>query len=103
MADVTEEIRDYMARKYEEGYEQRHREAQERQREIAKHTQDQRSVDGLGAPVMVVDSRIHKEWIRKEGKEIWKDPEFRRRMARDHPEMVSKSSGTGKTMVGYGS
>lgn len=103
MADVTEEIKDFMARNYEAGYEKRHREAQERQREIAKMSQNQRSVEGLGRPAMVVDPVIYREWVAKEGKEVWKDPKFRKRMAQEHPEMVSKSGGTGKVQVGYGS
>lgn len=101
--DITEQVKEYMARKHDEGYEKRLKEAEENQREIAKHSQNQRSIEGLGRPVMNVDSRVYREWVAKEGKDIWKDKSFRKYMERNNPEMKAKSGGTGKTMVGYGS
>lgn len=104
MKDITEEIKDHMARKYNARQLRELQEAQERQREIARQNRGTRkSMDGVGAPVMEVDSKVYHEWCRKEGKEIWKDPAFRRRMAREHPELVVKARGTGRTQVGYGS
>ncbi len=52
---------------------------------------------------MEVDSKVYHEWTRKEGKEIWKDPSFRKYISEKNPELKIKSGGTGKTQVGYGS
>ena len=103
MSDITEQIRDHLARQADEGGKQRLYEAQERQRQIAAQNQNRRSIDGVGRPAMEVDTQVYQEWIRKEGKEIWKDPAFRKRMARENPELVVRSQGTGKVQVGYGS
>lgn len=78
-------------------------EATARQKEIARANQGRRrSVDGLGAPVMEVDSKVYHAWGRKEGYEVWKDPKFRKRMAEKHPELLTKAGGTGRTQVGHG-
>jgi hypothetical protein len=103
MADITQEVRDKLAQAHIDSYERRHAEAIQRQREIAKHNQDRRSVNGMGRPVMEVDNKVYQEWTKREGKEIWKDPDFRKYMARNNPELRVKSGGTGKTQVGYGS
>jgi len=52
---------------------------------------------------MEIDSKVYNEWTRREGKEIWKDPDFRKSMAKNNPELRVKSQGTGKIQVGYGS
>lgn len=103
MADITDQIKDKLAKDHYESFDKRHSEASRRQREIAKQNQGRRSVEGLGRATMEVDSKVYQEWTRREGKEIWKDPDFRKYMARNNPELRVKSGGTGKTQVGYGS
>lgn len=103
MADITQEVRDKLAQQHIDSFDERHADAVSRQREIAKHNQNRRSIDGVGRPVMEVDNKVYQEWTRREGKQIWKDPEFRRYMARNNPELKVNSKGTGKVQVGYGS
>lgn len=104
MADITDQVREKLANRHIDSYDQRHAEAIKRQAEIAKQNRDgKRSVEGLGRATMEIDSKVYNEWTRREGKEIWKDPEFRKYMAKNNPELRVKSQGTGKIQVGYGS
>jgi DNA repair photolyase len=103
MSDYSEQLRDKLAREHYESYHKSHGEAAARQREIARQNQNRKSVDGIGRPIMEVDSKVYHEWTRKEGKEIWKDPSFRKYISEKNPELKVKSGGTGKTQVGYGS
>tara|TARA_X000001382_G_scaffold90963_1_gene65571 strand:- start:1323 stop:1634 length:312 start_codon:yes stop_codon:yes gene_type:complete len=103
MADITDQYREHLAKQYEGSYEERNAQAVKRQREIAQQSQGRKSVEGLGQAVMEVDATVHQEWIKKEGSQIWKDPEFRKYMAKNNPELKVKNQGSGKIQVGYGS
>ena len=98
-----DELREHLARKHASSHDRRHAEALAAQKEIARHNQNSRSIEGLGRAVMEVDSRVYNEWTRKEGKDIWKDKSFREYIARENPELKVNSKGTGKVQVGYGS
>ena len=98
-----EQLRDYIAAKYNGNAERYQKEAKDRQRGIAADNQERRSMDGLGRPVMEVDQRVYQEWTQKEGKEIWKDKGFQKYITGKNPELVVKTKGTGKVQVGYGS
>lgn len=98
-----EQLREHLARQHADTYDKRHREALQAQQEIARQNQHRRSMEGLGRPVMEVDNRVYNEWVRKEGKEIWKDKSFREYISKENPELRVKSKGTGKVQVGYGS
>tara|TARA_A100001037_G_C14721255_1_gene444687 strand:+ start:247 stop:558 length:312 start_codon:yes stop_codon:yes gene_type:complete len=103
MADYTQELRDRLVKQHSDGYEKSHANAAARQREIARNNQNRKSINGMGKPVMEVDSKVYHEWTRREGREIWKDKNFRKYIARHNPELLVKAQGTGKTQVGYGS
>jgi hypothetical protein len=101
MADITDQIRDSLAERYEKGFDKSLKEATQRQREIARQGGERRSVEGMGRPVMEVDNKVYQEWVRKEGKEVWRDPKFRKWIGDRNPELKAKSRG--KVQVGYGS
>ena len=103
MADVTEQIKDSLSRKYRDNFDADLAKATERQKQIAASQGQRKSVEGLGRPVMEVDNRVYNEWVRKEGKEVWRDPKFRKWIGDRNPELRTQSGGTGKTVVGYGS
>jgi hypothetical protein len=48
MADITDQIRDSLAERYEKGFEKSLKEATQRQREIARQGGERRSVEGWG-------------------------------------------------------
>jgi len=103
MSDITDEIRHKLAQKYERDFDKTLAEATARQKEIAKQNQNRRSMDGVGRATMEVDSKVYNEWVQREGKEIWKDKDFRKWIGDRNPELRVKSGGTGRTQVGYGS
>lgn len=103
MSDITDQIRDSLAKKYEQGFDKSLAEATQRQKEIAAQNQNRRSMDGVGRATMEVDSKVYNEWVKREGKEIWKDKDFRKWIGDRNPELRVKSGGTGRTQVGYGS
>jgi len=103
MSDYSDQLRDRLAKDHYEGYESSHGEAARRQKQIASQNQNRKSINGIGKPVMEVDSKVYHEWTRREGKEVWKDPNFRRYISEKNPELKVKSQGTGKIQVGYGS
>jgi hypothetical protein len=103
MSDYTEAMKEALARQYNGSYDERLARATERQKEIARQNQGRKSMNGLGRATMEVDSKVYQEWVKKEGKEIWKDPKFRKYISEKNPELKVKSEGTGKIQVGYGS
>jgi hypothetical protein len=103
MADITDKVRDSLVNRYEKNFDRSLGEATERQREIARQQGERRSVEGMGRPVMEVDNKVYQEWVQKEGKEVWRDPKFRKWIGDRNPELKARSSGTGKVQVGYGS
>ena len=102
MSDYSDQLRDRLAKDHYEGYESSHSEAARRQKQIASQNQNRKSINGIGKPVMEVDSKVYHEWTRREGKEIWKDPNFRKYISEKNPELKVKAQGTGKIQVGYG-
>jgi len=103
MSDYTEAVKEALANKYNSSREEILARAEQRQRELARDNQSRRSIDGIGRATMEVDNKVYQEWVRKEGKEIWKDPGFRKYIADKNPDLKVKSGGTGKIQVGYGS
>jgi hypothetical protein len=59
------------------------------QRRIAQenHGREMNFVDGPGYHRLSIDPVLHKAAELRYGEDIWKDPDFRRRVERDHPEM----------------
>ena len=103
MSDYTEAMKEALARKYNGSHEERLASATERQKEIARQNRDRKSMNGIGRATMEVDNKVYQEWVKKEGKEIWKDPKFRKYISDKNPELKVNSKGTGKIQVGYGS
>ena len=103
MSDYTEAVKEALVNKYNSSREEILARAEQRQRELARDNQSRRSIDGIGRATMEVDNKVYQEWVRKEGKEIWKDPSFRKYIADKNPDLKVKSGGTGKIQVGYGS
>jgi predicted dithiol-disulfide oxidoreductase (DUF899 family) len=70
------------------------------QRQIASATERLENcfIDGLGELHMRVDAEVFFHWIKKEGREIWNDPQFIHEFKRDNPD-VRVLSGSRKTMV----
>lgn len=60
-----------------------------RQRQIAKRNarREMRFVDGTGAHVLTIDDHLAALCRQRYGMKCLQDPEFRRRLARDHPEV----------------
>jgi hypothetical protein len=59
------------------------------QRQIAQQngSREMRFVDGAGYHRLSIDPVLHKAAELRYGEGIWKDPHFRSRVERDHPEM----------------
>lgn len=78
----------------------KHASAQGRQRRVAEATArlDQSYLDGLGEMHMRVDSDVFFNWVMREGRDIWNDPDFIKAFKRDNPDVrvLTKSR---KTMV----
>ena len=60
-----------------------------RQRQIAKRNaaRQMRFVDGTGAHILTVDDHLAALCRERYGSSCLQDPDFRRRLARDHPEV----------------
>jgi hypothetical protein len=60
-----------------------------RQARIAKATQilEKKHIEGVGELQMRIDPYVFHTWGKKHGYAIWNDPEFRRQMMRDNPEV----------------
>lgn len=73
-----------------------------RQCRIAKANQilDRAHIDGLGQLEMSIDPFVYDSYGQKYGYDIWKDADFRKKLARDNPEVVVKSRSK-KIQVGY--
>lgn len=52
----------------------------------------------FGQLTLVVDPVLYEEAKRLHGPECWRDPEFRRQVARDNPQMGMRST-SGKTVI----
>ena len=70
-------------------YRRRLTEAYRNQEEIARtnHAREMRYVDGAGYHRLSIDPVLHAAAKLRYGEKIWQDPDFRRRVERDHPEM----------------
>lgn len=79
-----------------------HRDGHNEQREIARQGQDARHIDGLGEKRLQVSPQLYMDAIHNHGADVWKDPDFVKKVHRDHPE-ARVNSRSGKCMVGYGS
>lgn len=99
----SEEIARHIGKAYDDNYQRRLKICEENQARVARELGDKRnSVEGLGQPVMEIDLRTNMEIKNTYGREALKDPDFRKWLAKNHPEVRVKSTGT-KTQVGYGS
>ena len=87
MSDYTEQAREHLAKQVEANQRRSLAEATARQRQIAADGRERKAVAGLGKAVMEVDKRVYNEWVRKEGKEIWRDPKFRKWIGEKNPEL----------------
>jgi hypothetical protein len=79
-----------------------HRDGHREQAAIARNNQTARHIDGLGEKRLSVSPQLYMDAQRMHGRECWKDPDFVKKVQRDHPE-TRVDSRSGKTMVGYGS
>jgi hypothetical protein len=77
-----------------------HSHAEGRQRRIAEATArlDQCYFDGLGELHMRVDADVFFNWVMREGRGIWNDPDFIKAFKRDNKDVIVKSRSR-KTMV----
>lgn len=77
-----------------------HASAQGRQARVAAATRaiDHAFCDGLGALHMRVDADVYFNWVQREGREIWNQPDFIRSFKRDNPN-VRVETKSRKTMV----
>jgi hypothetical protein len=59
------------------------------QRKIAAATArlDECYLDGLGECHMRVDPEVFWHWVRRQGRQIWNDPDFIKAFKRDNPEV----------------
>ena len=77
-----------------------HSAAQNKQRRVAEATArlEQCYFDGLGEMHMRVDADVFFNWVMREGREIWNDPDFIKAFKRDNKDVIVKSRSR-KTMV----
>ena len=80
-----------MLKEVKVGWEMRKNVAQARQREAQRLSREfpARSIDGLGQPILEVAPEVYNYWIRREGKEFWKEKSNLRYFRRHHDEMGS--------------
>lgn len=90
----VESLREDVRRQHAQGHNE--------QREIARQGQEARHVDGLGEKRLQVSTQLYVDAQQRYGRDCWKDPDFVKKVQRDHPE-TRVNSRSGKTMVGYGS
>lgn len=97
------EIAKKIGKNFDATHDQRLAEAERRQAKIAKgNHQKRKAIDGLGAPVMEIDTQTQGTVEAQYGKGCFRDPDFRKWYQKRNPNTRVGSSGT-KVMVGYGS
>lgn len=74
-----------------------------RQKHVAKELHGvARSIEGLGAPALHIDTEVYAFYAARYGRKIWKDKTFLRWMRNKHPEVfVTGAKGT-RIQSGYG-
>lgn len=98
---LTEEARRRIAKRYDDGHEERLARLTREQRKLAAANHGTRkSMDVVGAPKYEMSMEL-KAAIKAGRSDAFKDPDYMRWLAKKNPELQIRS-GKSKTMVGYG-
>jgi hypothetical protein len=74
--------------------------AEKQQQELMQAMGDCRSIEGIGRLRMNITPEVYMHYVRRFGKEIWKQKDFLNFMEREHPETRVKCGGT-RLQVGF--